>query len=107
MTNDTRTEVEARAKGEQGEPMSAKTISLLVTPEQALILHTASEISGAVRLVLRTIAFGNISSATVLITIGLRPKFPARFDHGLVRCDVLIFRGRIAGLPDRDVLDVV
>jgi hypothetical protein len=61
----------------------------------------------AMRLVLRTIAFGNISSATVLITVGLRPKFPGRFDCGFACGDILIFRGQIAGLPDRDVLDAV
>jgi hypothetical protein len=61
----------------------------------------------AMRLVLRTIAFGNISSATVLITVGLRPKFPGRFDRGFACGDILIFRGKIAGLPDRDVLDAI
>jgi hypothetical protein len=33
--------------------MTAKTIALLVTPQQSVILHAASEISGSVRLVLR------------------------------------------------------
>ncbi len=51
---DTQTETEFTAtKDEQTEPMSAKTISLLVTPQQAVILHAATEIGGAVRLVLR------------------------------------------------------
>jgi hypothetical protein len=51
---DTHTETEFTAtKDEQTEPMTAKTISLLVTPQQAVILHAASEIGGAVRLVLR------------------------------------------------------
>jgi pilus assembly protein CpaB len=51
---DTHTETEFTAtKDEQTEPMTAKTISLLVTPKQAVILHAASEIGGAVRLVLR------------------------------------------------------
>jgi pilus assembly protein CpaB len=51
---DTHTETEfSRNKSEQGEPISAKTISLLVTPQQSLILHAASEVGGAVRLVLR------------------------------------------------------
>jgi pilus assembly protein CpaB len=51
---DTHTETEfARDKGDQSEPMSAKTIALLITPEQSVILHAASEIGGSVRLVLR------------------------------------------------------
>jgi pilus assembly protein CpaB len=51
---DTHTETEfAATKDEQTEPMTAKTIALLVTPQQAVILHAASEIGGAVRLVLR------------------------------------------------------
>jgi pilus assembly protein CpaB len=51
---DTHTETEfSRNKTEQGEPISAKTISLLVTPQQSLILHAASEVGGVVRLVLR------------------------------------------------------
>lgn len=52
---DTHTETEyTRTKNEQGgEPITAKTIALLVTPKQALILHAASEIAGAMRLVLR------------------------------------------------------
>jgi pilus assembly protein CpaB len=51
---DTHTETQFTAtKDEQTEPMTAKTISLLVTPQQAVILHAASEIGGAVRLVLR------------------------------------------------------
>jgi hypothetical protein len=61
----------------------------------------------AMRFVLRTIAFGDISSATVLITVGLRSEFPGRFDYGFPCGDILIFRGQIAGLPDRDVLDAV
>jgi hypothetical protein len=85
---------------------AAATAAPVVTARLAVLArHLAMRL--AVRLVLRTIAFGNISSATVLIAIGLRPKFPARFDHGLVRSEVLIFRGRIAGLPDRDMLDAV
>ena len=51
---DTHTETEFTAtKDEQTEPMTAKSISLLVTPQQAVILHAASEIGGSVRLVLR------------------------------------------------------
>lgn len=51
---DTHTETEFTAtKDEQTEPMTAKTIALLVTPQQAVILHAASEIGGAVRLALR------------------------------------------------------
>jgi pilus assembly protein CpaB len=51
---DTQTETQFVAtKDEQTEPMTAKTISLLVTPQQAVILHAASEIGGSVRLVLR------------------------------------------------------
>jgi pilus assembly protein CpaB len=51
---DTQTESQFTAtKDEQTEPMTAKTISLLVTPQQAVVLHAASEIGGAVRLVLR------------------------------------------------------
>jgi pilus assembly protein CpaB len=52
---DTHTETEfSRNKSDQGgEPITAKTISLLVTPQQSLILHAASEVGGAVRLVLR------------------------------------------------------
>ncbi len=51
---DTQTETEFTAtKDEQTEPMTAKTISLLVTPQQAVVLHAATEIGGAVRLVLR------------------------------------------------------
>ncbi len=51
---DTQTESQFTAtKDEQTEPMAAKTISLLVTPQQAVVLHAASEIGGAVRLVLR------------------------------------------------------
>ncbi|MEX0676105.1 MAG: Flp pilus assembly protein CpaB [Pirellulales bacterium] len=51
---DTHTETEYTAtKDEQTEPMTAKTIALLVTPKQAVILHAASEIGGSVRLVLR------------------------------------------------------
>lgn len=51
---DTQTETEyTRTRGDQNEPISAKTISLLVTPRQAEILHAATEMSGAVRLVLR------------------------------------------------------
>jgi pilus assembly protein CpaB len=51
---DTHTETEfSQTKTDQTEPMSAKTIALLVTPPQAVILHAASEMAGAVRLVLR------------------------------------------------------
>jgi hypothetical protein len=80
---------------------AAATSAPVVTARFAVLAHLA------MRLVLRTIAFGNISSATVLITVGLRPKFPARFDYGFACGDILIFRGQIAGLPDRDVLDAV
>jgi pilus assembly protein CpaB len=51
---DTHTETEyTTSKDEQSESMTAKTISLLVKPHQAVILHAATEIGGAVRLVLR------------------------------------------------------
>ena len=51
---DTTTENEfTHNKGDQAEAMTAKTISLLVDPQQALILHAASEIGGVVRLALR------------------------------------------------------
>ena len=51
---DTHTEHEfTKTKADQGEPMTAKTISLLVTPRQAEILHAATEMSGSIRLVLR------------------------------------------------------
>lgn len=51
---DTQTENQfAATKSEQTEPMSAKTIAVLVTPEQAVILHAATEMGGSVRLVLR------------------------------------------------------
>jgi len=51
---DTHTETEyAQSKNEPGEPMTARSIALLVTPEQSLILHTAQEIAGNLSLVLR------------------------------------------------------
>jgi pilus assembly protein CpaB len=51
---DTQTETEFTAnKEEQSEPMTAKTISLLVTPQQAVVLHAATELGGSVRLVMR------------------------------------------------------
>jgi pilus assembly protein CpaB len=51
---DTHTETEyTKTKGEQSEPMTAKTLSLLVTPRQAEILHAAQEMAGSLRLVLR------------------------------------------------------
>ena len=51
---DTHTETEfTRTKSDQSEPITAKTIALLVTPQQAVILHASSEIGGSVRLVLR------------------------------------------------------
>jgi pilus assembly protein CpaB len=51
---DTQTETEfTKNKADQTEPITAKTISLLVTPRQAEILHAASEISGSIKLVLR------------------------------------------------------
>ena len=51
---DTQTENQfAATKSEQTEPMSAKTIAVLVKPEQAVILHAATEMGGSVRLVLR------------------------------------------------------
>jgi pilus assembly protein CpaB len=52
---DTHTESEfSRNKTDQGgEPITAKSIALLVTPQQAVVLHAATEMSGAVRLVLR------------------------------------------------------
>ena len=77
----------------------------LVPEHDPLQAHLAVHL--AMRLVLRTIAFGNIASVTVLITVGLRLKFPARFDRGFACGDILVFRGQIAGLPDRDVLDAV
>src|SRR5205823_5086650 len=61
----------------------------------------------ALCLVLRAFAFCIVSSAAVWITMGLWPKFAARPDPGLVRSDVLIFRGQIAVLCNRDVLDAV
>jgi pilus assembly protein CpaB len=51
---DTQTETAfTQTKNEQTEPMAAKTIAVLVTPEQAVILHAATEMGGSVRLVLR------------------------------------------------------
>jgi pilus assembly protein CpaB len=51
---DTHTETEySKTRGEQTEPMTARTIALLVTPRQSEILHAATEMSGAIRLVLR------------------------------------------------------
>ncbi len=51
---DTQTETEfSRNRSDQTEPITAKTISLLVTPRQAEILHAATEMSGAIRLILR------------------------------------------------------
>jgi pilus assembly protein CpaB len=51
---DTHTESEySRNKSDTSEPMTAKTIALLVTAQQAVVLHAASEISGSVKLVLR------------------------------------------------------
>ncbi|HEX3726386.1 MAG TPA: Flp pilus assembly protein CpaB, partial [Pirellulales bacterium] len=51
---DTHTETEfSRNNGDSSEPISAKAIALLVTPQQAVILHAATKIGGAVRLVLR------------------------------------------------------
>jgi len=51
---DTQTESQFTATmDEHSEPLSAKTISLLVTPKQAVVLHAASEVGGSVRLVLR------------------------------------------------------
>jgi pilus assembly protein CpaB len=51
---DTQTESEFTAtKDEHTQPLTAKTISLLVTPQQAVVLHAAQEISGTLRLVLR------------------------------------------------------
>ncbi|MBI3837349.1 MAG: Flp pilus assembly protein CpaB [Planctomycetia bacterium] len=66
---DTHTETEfTRTKGDQSEPMTAKTIALLVTPQQSVILHAASEISGSVRLALRNPedeSHANIPGATI------------------------------------------
>ena len=85
---------------------AAATAAPVVTARFAgLAMHLAIHL--AMRLVLRPIAFGNIASVTVLITVGLRLKFPARFDRGFACGDILVFRGQIAGLPDRDVLDAV
>lgn len=51
---DTQTETAFAAnKDEKAEAITAKTISLLVTPKQSEILHAASEIAGSVKLVLR------------------------------------------------------
>ncbi len=51
---DTHTETEfSKTRGDQTEPMTARTIALLVTPRQSEILHAATEMSGAIRLVLR------------------------------------------------------
>lgn len=51
---DTQTENQfAATKNEQTEPISAKTIAVLVLPDQAVILHAATEMGGSVRLVLR------------------------------------------------------
>lgn len=51
---DTQTESKFTAnRDETTEPITAKTIALLVTPKQAVILHGAQEIAGTLRLVLR------------------------------------------------------
>lgn len=53
---DTQTESEfSKTAGstDSNEPMAAKTVALLVTPDQAVILHAATEMGGAIRLVLR------------------------------------------------------
>jgi pilus assembly protein CpaB len=51
---DTQTESKFTAnRDETTEPITAKTIALLVTPQQAVILHAAQEIAGTLRLVLR------------------------------------------------------
>ncbi len=51
---DTHTESEfSSTKSDQSEPMTAKTYTLLVTPQQAVILHAATQVGGAVRLALR------------------------------------------------------
>lgn len=51
---DTQTESKFTAsRDETTEPITAKTIGLLVTPQQAVILHAAQEIAGTLRLVLR------------------------------------------------------
>jgi hypothetical protein len=86
---------------------AAATASPVVTARFAGLAAMRLAMPLAMPLVLRTIAFDNISSATVLITVGLRPKFLGRFDRGFACGDILIFRGQIAGLPDRDVLDAV
>jgi hypothetical protein len=71
---------------------AAATAAPVVTARFAVLaMYLAMHL--AVRLVLRPIAFGNISSAMVLITLGPWLQFPARFDHGLVRSDLLISRG--------------
>lgn len=50
----THTETEfSQTKADQNEPITARTIALLVTPRQAEILHAATEMAGAIRLVLR------------------------------------------------------
>lgn len=51
---DTQTESKFTAnRDETTEPITAKTIALLVTPQQAVILHAAQEVAGTLRLVLR------------------------------------------------------
>jgi hypothetical protein len=95
--------------------IAAFAIALPIAPAAAAAAPAAPVVAArfavlahlAVRLVLRAIAFGNVSSVTVLVSVGLRPKFPARFDHGVACGDILICRGQIAGLPDRDALDAV
>ncbi len=51
---DTQTESKFTAnRDETTEPITAKTIALLVTPQQAVVLHAAQEVAGTLRLVLR------------------------------------------------------
>lgn len=69
---DTQTESEftkTTGHGESLDPIAAKTIALLVTPEQAVILHAATEMGGSVRLVLRN-PDDNAHVAAASATIG-------------------------------------
>jgi Flp pilus assembly protein CpaB len=43
----------SQTKVDQSEPITARTIALLVTPRQSEILHAATEMAGSIRLVLR------------------------------------------------------
>lgn len=68
---DTQTESEfSKTAGstENNEPIAAKTVALLVTPDQAVLLHAATEMGGSIRLVLRNPddnAHVTVASATI------------------------------------------